>query len=112
MHEAAHWFLATPAERRFANFGLGPSMLDRYPWDPNKDPYETHEQLRAERVASALGIRMERAIGLDWLATAADHEWGLEFDRDVKPQTMLRLLRTESPGIHVSRRGVPFRVTT
>lgn len=72
-HEIGHWLVATPAQRRYIDFGLGTSP------DSYKD---TKRVLRAgpaqqmEELASVAGMLVELACGLDpYEYTWGYHNW-------------------------------------
>lgn len=62
-HEIGHWLVAEPQRRRSRYFGLD----TRYS-NPSDDQ-------REEELASALGILIEKALGMDWRATLDHHNW-------------------------------------
>lgn len=76
VHDIAHWLVAPPSRRRCPDYGLGP--------DPNRSDV-THARLlvspdhalREEELASALGVLLERALGMDWRDTLEMHGWEL-----------------------------------
>lgn len=103
LHETAHWLIATSAERSQPNFGFNESphlvhseeqrffgFMREIEWKEMKVTRKNPEWQRAHRAsdqleqrASALGIALERALGLaTWEQTCGFHSWTLEdFER-------------------------------
>lgn len=79
IHEVAHWQLAVPARRGFADFGLTdfrlPDMLRDMGLPPREQylPWGCPDE--EECLASLLGILMERHLGLPWKDTWSFHDW-------------------------------------
>lgn len=72
IHEFAHWLVAAKSRRKKAEFGLGSC--------PDSNGYLDQEigdekVIEEEMLASALGIAIERTLGLDWKATFREHDW-------------------------------------
>ena len=71
LHEVAHWLLAPDRRRRFVGFGLG-----HEPTGMDCDAVVSFNAAEDEEMqASALGICYERALGMNWWDTAAEHQW-------------------------------------
>lgn len=103
LHEIAHWLVATEEERGMVNFGLGASPDDMaYKSDWIAGPRINE----AEVQASALGILMEKALGMDWLDTARMHYWQHQIQIEGKNpvsdrEVFLRLLKAVAPSGYV-----------
>lgn len=61
IHETAHWLLAKSARRALEDFGLESVKIGRADSE--------------ESLASALGILIERHLGMNWQETFAFHSW-------------------------------------
>ena len=109
IHDLAHWLVVPPSRRMRPDYGLGadPSSdarsIRRVGWRLAEDE---------EREASLLGILIERAIGMDWLETARDHNWevilGEEEDdyRPLPPDSALAALLATPAGRALLARGL------
>ena len=75
LHEIAHYQLASSERRNLVNFGLGNCPDEKGVSHPSMDmTYDkTYEE---EKLASVLGIMMEKHLGLDWMNTYLQHAWG------------------------------------
>lgn len=95
LHEVAHWLVATEEERISPEFGLGLAPEPGCQIAPMTVSKE--EAKSKERLASALGIQMERALGMHWESTYALHSWddtNHSFDEQLRILKSFGLLNT------------------
>ncbi len=82
VHEIAHWLICPMEYRNLPDFGLGfgPDSTDFSALEIKMRPGTLDTFREEERKASALGILIEKALGLSYLATLEYHDWSLEED--------------------------------
>ena len=96
IHELAHWFVSD--RRSEVNFGLGSSPEDHGPTVMVMGAQDE------ELLASAVGILIEKRLGMDWKSTAEIHNW---YDWG-GPRGIAETVR--AAGITVAKSGLPQRM--